>query len=78
MREQHRASGVHERLCRVHQRLANRLHRAEIRRHRPREVAADQGQVVLEREVDHPISAARSLFQPIQIIDCAASHLGPS
>ena len=76
MREQHRASGVHERLSRAPKRLANRFDGAEIGRYGPREVAAECD-VVLEREVNHTVGVSRRRSQPVEIVEAAAQHLGP-
>jgi hypothetical protein len=77
VREQHRARSVHERLSRVRERFTDRLDGTKIGRHRPHEVTAEQGEVVLEREVNHAVGVPRRLSQPIEIVEGAAPRLRP-
>jgi hypothetical protein len=71
-----RPGGDEERPVRARERLAERLDGAAIRVGRGLE-AAREGDVVLEREVDHAIRRGGRAPQPAEVVKGAAKRLGP-
>ena len=68
--------GDDERPARTGQHLAEGLDGAAVRIGRALEVAGE-GDVVLEREVDHAVRGGRRVPQDVEVIEGAALHLGP-
>src|ERR1017187_1703155 len=68
--------GDDERPARTGERVAEGLDGAAVRIGGALEVTGE-GEVVLEREVDHTIRRGRRIPQAAGVIKCAAVHLGP-
>ena len=76
-RDPERAGGDDERPVRAGERLAEDLDGAAVRVGGALEVARE-GDVVLEREVDHAVGRGRARPQAVEIVERAALHLAPA
>ncbi len=74
-RQPEQAGGDDQRPVRTGQHLTEQLHGAPVRGHGAGEVAGE-GDVVLERQVDHAVRGGGGIAQDVEVVEAASAHLG--